>query len=183
MSARSWRAAVVGCRGAGRWFLATVWLALAGCSSAPDSVLDARTTDGKPVRELVAAGMPTVILHYPPGYCFACGQDLGEWVDHERAGLAKLVILLTEEPSAGTRRALALRRIRVAGVIAPPDGRQVPREYLVENGEVTLATLDPQKTGRNSAVFAAAREQFRAAARTRDDAADPPAASLVSDGS
>jgi hypothetical protein len=183
MSARSWCAAVAGYRGAGRWLLAAVWLALAGCSSAPDSVLDARTTDGKPVRELVAAGLPTVILHYPPGYCFACGQDLGEWVDHERAGRAKLVILLTDEPSPGARRALALRRIRVAGIVAPPDGRQVPREYLVENGEVKIATLDPQKTGRNSAVFAAVRERFRAAARTRENAAEPPAASQLSDGS
>ena len=183
MSARSWRAVAAGYRGAGRWLLVPACLVVAGCSSAHDSVLDARTTDGQPVRELVAADRPTVILHYPSGYCFACGQDLGEWVEHERAGRAKLVILLTDEPSPGARRALALRRIRVAGVVPPPDGRQVPREYLVEHGEVKIATLDPTKTGRNSAVFAALRERFSAATLTRDGTTTPPAASQVSDGS
>lgn len=162
MSARSCQAAAARWRGVKRWLLAAAWLAQAGCASAPADVLGAQTSDGRPVRELVAADRPTVILHYPASFFFACGQDLGEWVEHDRTGRFKLVLLLTDEPSAGTRRALAVRRIHVAGIVAPPASRRLPREYLVENGEVRIATAD-RGAGRNSPVLAAARRTFRSA--------------------
>ncbi|MEW5927239.1 MAG: hypothetical protein AB1941_07135 [Gemmatimonadota bacterium] len=123
-------------------------------------MLDARTTEGRPVREMIAADRPTVILHYPSSFCFACGQDLGEWVEHDRAGRIRLVLLLADEPSAATRSALAVRRIRIDGVVAPPGWTPVPREYLVENGEVKIATAD-RDAGRNSPVLTMARRTFR----------------------
>jgi hypothetical protein len=127
-------------------------------------VLGARTSEGKPVRELIAADRPSVILHYPSSFCFACGQDLGEWVEHDRAGRIRLVLLLADEPSVGARGALAVRRIKIAGVVEPRRRMQVPREYLVENGQVSLATQESTEAGRNSPVLAAVRQRFNATA-------------------
>jgi hypothetical protein len=155
----------------GRLLLAAVWFAQAGCASAPADVLGARTAEGRPVRELIAADRPTVILHYPSSFCFACGQDLGEWVDHDRAGRIRLVLLLADEPSAGTRSALAVRRIRIDGVVAPPGRTPVPREYLVENGRVRIATREPAEAGRNSPVLAAVRQRLRSTSAPRADSA------------
>jgi hypothetical protein len=183
MSARSWRATQTAWRGVGRWLLAVAWLAQAGCASAPADVLDARTSAGTPVRELVAADRPTVILHYPSSFCFACGQDLGEWVEHDRAGRIRLVLLLADEPTAGTRNALAVRRIRIDGVVAPPGRMPVPREYLVENGTIRLASRQRTEAGRNSPILAAVRQRLRSTAAPRADSATGAAISAAAGGS
>lgn len=159
------------------WLLGLTLLMQISCSSAPMNVLEAGTTQGSPVQELIADDRPSVILHYPASYCFSCGQSVAEWQELDRTGQVKLLILLTSEPSPGTRRSLALRRIRISGIVELTNSEQVPREYLVEGGEVKITARGAAETGRNSPVLAAIRNRGRhSAGKWADTAAAPSSA-------
>lgn len=153
-------------RGARRRLLAAACALLAGCTAeaapAPVSLLDDRTAEGVPVRELLAADRPNAILAYPAGYCFACAQQIAEWQQLHRAGHVNLVVLLARAPLAAERNALALRRIPVAGVLREERARAEPEEYLVEGGRVLLVSRGATRTGSGSPVLAAIRARIAA---------------------
>ena len=127
-----------------------------GCASRPASVLDERLRGGQTIAELAAGDRPTVVLVYPPGYCFTCAPQIAQWQQYEREGRIRLAVVLAEEPSEADKRALVMRRIKVSGVLSSPPWRkasEMPREYLVEQGRVRLAAVGVEETGRKSLVF------------------------------
>lgn len=127
-------------------------LGLTGCASRPANVLEEPIVGSGVIGDLVASGRPTAVLIYPAGYCFSCSPELARWQRLDRDGHVEVVILLTEKPSGSDRCALALRRIRVSGVLLDSE-QGVPREYLVEKGRVQVAAVGVEETGGNSAVL------------------------------
>lgn len=146
-------------------FAAVLWAALLGgaCSTAPastsdggaESALEERVEGGARVGDLLAPDAPTAVLVYPARFAFTCSAELALWQDLARSGHVHLVVLLTREPTAADRRALALRRIQVAGVLADEaQGPGGPREYLVEGGVVRLSAAGTKAAGANSGILA-----------------------------
>lgn len=142
------------CRHAASTILLAVLLA--GCGSAPASVLDERLVGGRTIADVVARDRATAVLVYPLGYCFACAPQIAQWQQFQREGRVQLVVVLEKEPSETDKRALAVRRIELGGVLATPIWRKpasVPREYLVEDGRVTRAAVGVKETGARSLVL------------------------------
>jgi hypothetical protein len=88
------------------------------------------------------------VLAYSTRYAFSCAATLNRWNELDRRGRVHLVLLLTDEPSAADRRALARRRIRVSGVLARSDGK--PREYLVDGHAASVVAESGARTGTHS---------------------------------
>lgn len=143
--------------------LALVLGALGACGS-PPTVLQARTEEGKPVRDLLVKRRPNVILFYPPDYCFSCGQVMSEWLELGRGKQVNLVVLLTQAPSGATRRSLEIRRIPIAGTVEGTNAQGTPEEYYVVDGVARIVARGPSDTGKNSPVLQAVRR------RTQEDA-------------
>lgn len=102
-----------------------------------------RLLSGLQVGQLVRTDKPTVLLVYSPTNAFACRAALDEWKELERRGIVHVVFVLSEPPSEGDRRSLAIRRVRVDGVLktnALLPRRPSPRAYLV-NAQVKSAEL------------------------------------------
>lgn len=141
-----------------RWLApaALVSVLVVSCAAPSTSVLDERLVDGQTIRSTVAQDRPTVVLIYPPGYCFVCAPQLAHWQQFDREGRVKLALILAETPSDSDKQALILRRIRVSGVLSThfwSKGPTVPREYLIEAGRVRLEAVGVKQTGRNSNVL------------------------------
>lgn len=112
--------------------------AIGGCSLlwryATLDVRNERLLSGLQVGQLVRMDKPTVLLVYSPSNAFACRAALDEWKELERRGAVHVVFILSEPPSDGDRRSLAIRRVRVDGVLKPNKWlpqRPSPRSYLV----------------------------------------------------
>lgn len=135
----------------------------AGCAPSPPpaDLLAERTMEGQVVQSLVAKDRPSVILYYPSSYCFSCGQEVNEWLNLDRAGDIKLVVLLADKPSNGARRSLAARRIPVAGTLEWSKRRPAPQEILVDGGVATIIARGGAQTGKNSPILAAIRTRVR----------------------
>lgn len=152
------------------WMAAT--LLLAACR-APATPLDEALAGGARVASLVARDRPTVLLVYPPKYTFACAAELLKWRALDQAGRVHAVLVLNRAPSEADRKALAIRRVHVAGVITRPfwrGGGEPPKEYLVENGRITVVGSGTGGTGYRSPVLA----RFDPSAAATVAAARPP---------
>ncbi len=108
--------------------------------------------DGRSVRSLLVDDRPNAVLVYSTQYAFSCAATLNRWRELDRSGRVNLVLLLTDEPTAVDRRAFALRRIEIAGVIsgAADDG---PYEFLVDGPTASVIVESGSETGVRSAVL------------------------------
>lgn len=131
---------------------------VAACSRAtgaePVSVLDEPLQGGGTVADLLAPDRPTALLVYPPGYTFACAAELVRWRELEKEGRVRAVLVLDQPPNEADRKALAIRRVQVDGIISRKPGGKPPREFLVEGGAIRVTAQGTAQTGFRSPVLA-----------------------------
>lgn len=95
-----------------RFWLLSVLLG-ASCTepqSSRDNVSDwvsSKTSSGNRVQQLVSRSGLTVLLLISPSECVACSTDMYRWVEYARKSNGHLILVLTREPNAGERSALA----------------------------------------------------------------------------
>jgi hypothetical protein len=133
-------------------------LAACGRASAreaePASVLEEPLQGGGTVADLLAPDRPTALLVYPPGYTFACAAELVRWRELEKEGRVHAVLVLDRPPNEADRKALAIRRVHVGGIISRGPGGKPPREFLVEGGAIRVTAQGTAQTGFRSPVLA-----------------------------
>lgn len=138
----------------------------ASSATTPASILDRRLTDGRSVRDIARGSIPTALLVYTPGICYACGTPLPLWERASRQGSIKLVLVLTATPTKDEERQLVLERVPVTGILAPEktDAQSTPgpSEYVIRSDSIVSRAVGmPQIRGRKlwSAWLPAAPKQ------------------------
>lgn len=96
------------------WMVAAHLAVAAGCTRAESGYPAITPGD---VARVTGQPVPTAFLLFDPQDCFTCAAQIGRWMDLRRHSPGRVAIVLTEEPSAGERRALAARRIPVDGIV------------------------------------------------------------------
>ena len=109
-----------------------------GSCGPSDPISRLRLADGRVVSDLTGRWSATVVLLYSPTHCFTCDGLLAEWRRFGRESEVGVALVLTAHPTNAQEKALALRRVAIAGVLAKggstPD---VPAAYLFRG--MTLA--------------------------------------------
>lgn len=131
-----------------------VLLAACGGQPAPRTVLEEPLQGGGTVADLLAADRPTALLVYPPGYTFACAAELVRWRELEKSGRVRAVLVLDQPPNEADRKALAIRRVQVGGIISRKAAGEPPREFLVQGGTIRVSARGTEQTGFRSPVLA-----------------------------
>ena len=108
---------------------------LCACADDP-SILDVRLANGISVSEGVRMDATTIVLVYEPEMCFSCSPMFTRWESSAKRQGARLLLLLSGQPSSEAARALRRLRVPVAGVAVGWPKRLVPAEYVFRRGEL-----------------------------------------------
>jgi hypothetical protein len=154
---------------------------VAGCSDATEAPERWRTTDERPLHDLVDHDGATAVLVVDPGRCLQCLGILAEWLERRRAGAGRFVVLLSRPPNPAERRILIGAGIPVDDTLARgPATEDTPMELVLRDGRTVFTS--GRLTGPTSGLLRTLRtmslegfaDSIEARPRGDPDILDPP---------
>ncbi len=109
-----------------------------------------RLSDGSELKTLALAKRPTLLFVVDPADCLTCDPTMESLLDLRSRHAEQVGVVLTRVPLSRERSALSFARLRVMGVLAPPDdGDVLPSLVLITTDGQTLTWRRTERVSRS----------------------------------